>query len=415
MTVRYWIGNAQYQAQIVECEVTAVATNATVSATINDKTLTYTCLAAGTVDDAAAGLVALCTASDAPTEFAELTWESSGAFITVTASTPGTPFYGMTGGLTFGAAGGATVSDSETQANLSPSDVSNALNWATGSGTTGLPVDGDSIVLQSSSVPLLWNLDYFSGVWLAAVTRWGDFVGQIGLPAQNVNGYREYRPQYFEFGDTTDACAITLGLGSGNGPELEAWNAGTQQVTLTLMSGQAVRFLGTHASNTGTVANSTLIVANAAGEAATFASLKVDGGANVTLGSGVTFSGALTVSNGQLTTFVAPASITASNNSTLTVRAMGATFAAITAKGGTRVTWMSNGTITALTLASSSIFDKSQSILPLTITDSTLDGESNCQINDPFSTITFTNATSVTGQVTTGPFTFLGPRTVKVA
>lgn len=68
MTIRYWIGNAQYRSQVEAGTVTAVANGATVSATINDKTLTYTCLAAGTVDDAAAGLVALCTASGAPPE-----------------------------------------------------------------------------------------------------------------------------------------------------------------------------------------------------------------------------------------------------------------------------------------------------------------------------------------------------------
>lgn len=414
MTIRFWIGNAQYRSQIVVGTVTAVATNGTVTATINTKALTYTCEVGDTVDDAAAALAALCVAQDAPTEFGEISWSSDGADIIAEASTPGTPFAGMTGGLVFSAAAGATISTATQQTNSSPNDIANPLNWATGGGTTGLPVDGDSIVLQASTVSLLWNLDHFAGTWFASVTRWGDFTGQIGLPPQNVAGYREFRPQYFKFGDTTDPVTLLLGLGTGNGPQLEAWNVGTQEATLTVQSGQSIRLLGTHADNAGTVTNATVSIAVAAGETSTLASLNVDGGANVTIGEGVTFSGALTVSNGQVAVYVETASLLASNNSTVTVRSQAATYPSVIAEGGSRVIWLSDSSITDLVLQSGATLDKSGNILPITITDSEIDGGSNCQVIDPFSKITWTNATTVNGQVTSGPFTFLGPRTVKI-
>lgn len=423
MTIRYWIGNAQYRSQVEAGTVTAVANGATVSATINDKTLTYTCDADDTEADAATGLVALCTASDAPPEFTELAWTVDGDAVVATASTPGTPFAGMTGGLVFSAAAGATIVQTTEQANSSPSDVANAKNWATGAGVTGLPGAGDDLVLQASSVSLLWNLDYFVGTSFASITRWGNFTGDVGLAPLNPNGlYREYRPQYFQCGPHTvgsssagpgSAIQITLGLGAGNGPQLEAWDVGSQQATLNVLGGQAVRFLGTHASNTGTIVNATVTVANLAAETSSFASLSVDGGANVTLGEGVSFSGALTVSNGQVTTYIATASLLASNNSTVTVRSQDTTHPVITAEGGSTIAWLSNSDITTLTLRSSATLDKSQSILPITVTNSTIDG-ANCQILDPFSTVTWTNPTTVNGQVTTGPFTFLGPRTVQI-
>lgn len=422
MPAIYWVGNAQYTAQVVSGTITAVADGGTVSATINDKTITFTCGASDTMTTAATGLVALLTAQDVPPEFGEEDWTSSANVVYATANTPGTPFAGMTGGLVFSAAGGCAISQATETANSSPNDVANPLNWRTAAGVTGLPVANDDLVFQASAVSLWWNLDYFAGTPFTTITRWGSFTGDVGLLPQNPKGYLEFRPQYFTCGPLAGVSSsagpastlrLLLGLGAGDGPQVEAWDVGDQQTTLTVLSGQFVRFLGSHASNTHSITNATVSVAALSTESSAFASGKVDGGANLTLGVGVSYAGTLTISNGQATMFMAPSTIAASNNSTVTVRSQDTTHPVVTAEGGSSVVWISNSNITSLTLSSSATLDKSQSILPITITTSDIDG-SDCQVLDPFSTITWVNATTVRGQVTTGPFTFLGPRTVKI-
>ena len=54
-----------------------------------------------------------------------------------------------------------------------------------------------------------------------------------------------------------------------------------------------------------------------------------------------------------------------------------------------------------------------RSVSATPITNSTLDGDT-CRIDDPLNAITFTNATTVKQQVSSGPITFTGPRTLRV-
>ena len=88
------------------------------------------------------------------------------------------------------------------------------------------------------------------------------------------------------------------------------------------------------------------------------------------------------------------------------------TWPTITAQNGSLLTWIAGGIVTNLTLTTSSRVDKSQDARALTITNSTIDGDT-CQVNDPLNAITWTNATSVKQQVVSGPFLFTGTRTVK--
>ncbi len=89
------------------------------------------------------------------------------------------------------------------------------------------------------------------------------------------------------------------------------------------------------------------------------------------------------------------------------------TYAAVTARNGSQVTWNSNSAITALVLQTGSTFDKSGDVRQISIATSTIDGDS-CRVLDPNSTITWTAATLVNGQVSSGPFVTGPGRTWKI-
>lgn len=413
MATVQWIGNAQATQQIDTLTVTAVAVGGTLSATINTKVVTYTCVTGDTTTTAATAWFALLVSQSAIIpEFGELTFANpSAGVITCTATVPGTPFT-----MTTGSAGGATLTQSTTTANSSPSDVNNAKNWLR-SGSNAIPQNGDDVVLSNTAVPLLWNLSALAAVQFASFTRWQDFTGTVGLPENNPRGYREYRQTYFQF---TGSGTLTMLLGqgtTGSGPGRERYDVGGQRTNLIVLGGGGaldayqVRFLGTHVSNTISVRGTSVGIAMLPTETSVIASGTVDGNATLALGSGVTFSGALTASNASVLLDCAVAGTLTLDATDLTVNQTGLTFPAVVAGNGSTLTWLAGGTVTALTMTRGTIFDKSQDLRALTLTDSTID--SDCQILDPYNTITFTNATTVKGVVTQGLVTFRD-RTIKV-
>ncbi len=414
MATVFWIGNAENIAQVDTITITAVALSGTLTVTINTKPVTYTCTASDTTTTAASALLALLqTAAGTLGEFGEINWSSSGAIITATASVPGTPFT-----LSVTGAGGSTLTLTHTTANNSQSDVGDLNNWLR-SGVNAIPVNGDDVVLTNSSVPLLWNLTALAAVQFATYTRYQDFTGTVGLPENNPRGYYEYRPTYFKFvGSGT--LLMLLGQGTGGGPSRERYDLGAQRCNWVVLGAGgaidnfAIRLLSTHASNTLSVLNTSVGVAMLPAEVSTIASASVGPGGTLGLGPGVTFSGALDIDYGTLTTYIAPATLTVSNGANVTVRSTGLTYTAITARMGGRITWISNSSITTLTMGTGSIFNKGGDFRAITITNSTIDGDT-CQILDPLNTITFTNATTVNNTVSTGPFTFGPGRTVKVS
>mgnify|MGYP001597955751 FL=1 len=151
------------------------------------------------------------------------------------------------------------------------------------------------------------------------------------------------------------------------------------------------------------------------GEKANLSSSTIDGSATVGIGPDVTWtaSSTLTMLGGSAILNAAPATITASNGANITFTTGGLTWPTITAQGGCLLTWLAGGTITTLTMSVGCTLDKSGDTRALTITNSTIDGDS-CQFIDPLNAITWTNATSVKQQVSSGPFVFTGTRTVKV-
>ena len=70
-------------------------------------------------------------------------------------------------------------------------------------------------------------------------------------------------------------------------------------------------------------------------------------------------------------------------------------------------------TISVLTLLKSSNLDNTNNLGAVTITTSTIDGDT-CTIQDPNNGITYSNATSVQGSVTSGPLQYTGTRTERI-
>lgn len=440
MPTTYWAPNQAAVKQVVTYTFSAPnSVGNTYNATINGKTVTYSSASGDTAADAATGLFTLLNISTgiAP-ELTEITFANpSDGVITATAKVAGTPFANVSGGSSSGLvlstgnglANGITTAN--TTANASPSDVNDPQNWLRvtppAPGVRQLPQNGDDVVVANSSVPMLWNLDQLAAVQFNTYTRWQSFTGTIGLPENNPGGYTEWRATYFKFvgpqgSVPAGGLAMVLGQGAGVGPTRERYDVGSQPVTLTVLAaGQpadeyGIRFLGVHTANTFTVlGGASLGIAMLPGEIAGITSSTVDGGATVGVGKGVTWTAGseLTMRGGSAILHAAPATLTLSNGAQVVIVEDALTWTTITACNSSLMTWLAGGTITTLTLETGSSLDKSQDGRGLTITNSTIDGDS-CIINDPLNAITFTNATSVKQQVVSGPFLFTGTRTVKV-
>ncbi len=440
-TTALWAPN---QASIAQVETyTFSAPNGvgnTYTATINGKSVTYSSIAGDTAALAATGLFNLLNQStNIAAELTEITFANpSAGVMTATAKVAGTPFANVPGttlGLVLSTGNGLAngIATAHTQANQSPSDVNDPQNWlritAPAPGVRQLPQNADNMVVSNTAVPMLWNLDQLAAVQFNTYTRWQDFTGTIGLPDTNPNGYTEWRATYLKFvgpqgSVPAGGLQMVLGYspGTGSGPTRERYNVGSSQVTLTgLAAGSpadeyGVRLLGVHTANTFTLLGGvSLGVAMLPGETANLSSCTVDGGAVLGIGAGVTWTGGstLTMYGGAALLNAAPATLALNNGAQVTVATDLLTWPTITAQGGSSVTWLAGGIVTNLTPTTSATVDKSQDARTLTITNSTIDGDT-CSINDPLNACVFTNATSVKQQVTSGPFLFTGTRTVKV-
>jgi len=441
-TTAFWSPN---QAAVAQIETyTFAAPNSvgnTYIATINSKSVIYSSISGDTAATVATGLFNLLNISTGiAAELTEISFANpSSGVITATAKVAGTPFANLSGGSSSGLvlstgnglANGITTA--HTTANASPSDANDPQNWLRvtppAPGVRQLPQNTDDVLVANSSVPLLWNLDQLAAVQFNTYRRWQSFTGTIGLPENNPNGYTEWRATYFKFvgpqgSVPAGGLLMILGenTGSGLGPSRERYDTGSQPVTLTILAtGQAadeygVRWKGVHTANTFTILGGTSLgIAMLPGETANLASCTIDGSATVGIGSGVTWTAAstLTMYGGSTIINAAPATLTMNNGAQGTVAKDALTWPAINMQGGSSLVWLAGGTITTLTMTTSSSIDKSQDARSLTITNSTIDGDT-CSVNDPLNAVTWTNPTSVKQQVTAGPFKFTGTRTVKV-
>lgn len=441
MPTTYWAPNQANVAQARRYTFTVPSgVGNTYVATINGKSVTYASVSGDTAATVATALFNLVNqTTGVPSELTEITWANpSDAVVTATASEPGTPFAGVTvggvanQGLVMSTGNGLVsgIATLETQANLSQSDVLDPQNWlrvtTPAPGVRAIPVDGDDVDVRNSAVPMLVNLDRLAAVRFNTYTRWQSFTATIGLPTINANGYREWRATYFWFNGPAGSVPagglqMVLGQGSGSGPTRERYNVQSQPTTLTcLAAGQAeddfgIRFLGVHTANTFTaVGGVSLGIATGEGEVSNLTSCQMDG-ATVGIGAGVTWTAGstLTTYGGEVTFGAAPGTIVGANGTQFTFTTTGLTWATVTVQGNCTLTFLCGGVITTLTMTVGCNLDKSQDMRGLTITNSTIDGDS-CFFSDPLNVITWTNATVVKQQVQQGPFQFTGSRTVKV-
>ena len=434
MPTAYWAPNQAAKAQVRTYTFTAPnSIGNTYNATLNGKTVTYSSVSGDTAALAATGLYNLLNVTEGiAAEFTEIEWANpSSGVITATAAVPGTPFAGVPGtslGLVLstgnGLSGGITTAN--TTDNASPSDVNDAQNWlrvtAPAPGVRAIPVNGDDVVADNSTVPMLWNLDQLAAVQFNTWTRWQSMEGQIGLPENNPAGYTEWRATYFKFvgpqgSVPAGGLQMVLGRGTvGSGPGLEQYDVGSQPTTLTALAGGLIKFLGVHTANTFvTTGNVTLEIAALLGETANLSSCTIDGGAFVVIGDGVTWTAAstLTMFGGSVVLAAAPATLAMNAGAQATVTKDSLIWTVVTQRNGSVITFLAGGTITTHTMETGASLDKSLDARGLTITNSTIDGDS-CFYNDPLNAIIWTNATSVKQQVADGPFRFTGTKTVKV-
>ncbi len=295
-----FIGLAAATAQLVTITPTAVD-NTLYTVTINQKPVTFTSGSGTTVDLISAGLAAALTAAAAG-EFREISWADLTGTISGTAQAAGDPFTLSVG---------SHLSASTTNANVSPADLNNTLNYSTGS----LPGNGDSLYFDNMDQPADVNLNALASVNPALVVFASTYTGQVGLPertgsASSSTSYEEYRPRYFQIGAGTGAMVINVGdaLG-GQGSGLIQIDTQAGQATLTVAStGNSnsngnlypLVWKGTHASNVVTVTGGSLDVAPFGNEIATIATLTVNSG-NCRTGAGVTLTN-VNMNNGALTT-----------------------------------------------------------------------------------------------------------------
>lgn len=384
MATRYWLGRALARAQVVTITVTAYDAATTYKVTINTKVVSVV----GSTNTAttASNLQTALAASDAP-EFQEITWSVSSSTITGTANTAGTPF---TASSSVSGGTGTIGSVTTTIENSSPSDINDANNWSGGA----VPITGDSIVLENSSVPLLWNLDALSAVDITAFTVYSTFTGAIGLATYTDTGYYQYRPTTLLMQTCT---TLTIYQSSGLAPASQKFDVGSTECALTVFGqgsgasiGQEVLWwVGTHASNTVNVNGGSVAIAALASDTATVATIKGVNGGTINCGAGLAAVTTLSATNcnvdisSNVTTMTLDgSSMTITCRNTMTVGTW--TFSA-----GSAV-YLSSGTVTTLTLGSQTSpasIDYSQDRRARTITN-LVNAYAGSNFNDPDSTVT---------------------------
>lgn len=242
---------------------------------------------------------------DTITEFNEITATVNSSVVTLTSDTTGVPFtVEVTGD---GTAGNGTAVVAASTANAGPNTWDTATNWDTGA----IPVDADDVVIENSSLSILYGIDQ-AAVSLATLTIKSTFTGTIGLPRNNPAGYVEYRPTYLDSGASGDAqtTTINIGQGTGTGSGRIKFDANDSKVIINLYKTgtrtetgiPAFLFKGTHTDNEINVNRGDMGIAFFGGETANFEIMRVGyttsiaGDSIVLISTGVTHNGSGTIS-----------------------------------------------------------------------------------------------------------------------
>lgn len=403
MSERTWIGNAGKVAQVDKLALggTWEATDV-INLVINGKLLSV--VAGSTTittvrDNIVAAWNAL-TADGGYPEFAEITASPSSNDVLLTMDQAGIPFTlaaetTETGG---GAADAQTLTHTTETTPTGPNWFDNADNW---SGYT-VPVDGDTIHIDQSSVDILYGLDQ-SAIEPAVINITMRYTGKIGLPVRNNSGsaaYEEYRPTFLTIGPVV----LNIGTMAGQGSGRIKINSGTDICTVNVLNtGQpefsstlpAFIWKGTHVNNVFNMQNGSAGVAVFPQETSTILTLRQTGGTLVTT-KGVTLT-TIQKYGGSLTIDSATTALTSDGG---VVYVLSGAHAAINVNGGS-LYYDSTGTITALVVSNDGLFSCDRVNQARTVTNCTLND--NASISDAWDTITFTNPVVWKGKLTLAP------------
>ncbi len=302
MATIYWEGKADAVAQVTTATPGGTISTETFTLTLADATVTYTAQGGDTAALVAEGLRDAWNASTHP-YFAAVTATAATGVVTLTADTAGVPFV-VTGSVT----GAATLTISTTTVNAGPNDWSTADNWSANT----LPATNDTVIIQNSSVSILFGLDQ-SSVTLTQLEIDQSYLGKIGLPedhfALDADTSDTSKPEYRQAYLAISATAIHLGRHQGNtspvGSGRIKLDTGSNQTELNIQNTasvsadanlQPVRWIGSHASNVVNVTRGNLGVAmNQPGETATIATLNVGQRGNVSTDARVDLSSGVTL------------------------------------------------------------------------------------------------------------------------
>lgn len=397
MASNRWLGRAQAIAQVDTVTSTgSPATNDTITLTINQKSLVVTIGETSPTTTTVALAIQEAWENSTFTdplnsktparggqdivEHAEITAVASGAVVTLTHDTPGTPFT-----LTVTESGTGTAPEATATAGDGPNFYDNADNWSLGA----VPIATNDVFVDDSAVSILYGMGQ-SGIAIASFTVGRNFTGTIGLPKQNDGGYVEYRSDYLAI----DAAIITLGRGEGSGSGQIKIDSGSTQTAIIVESAgsppfglEAFLWKGTHASNTLEVHDGTVGVAVFGGEVATIVSLLNTTG-TVRCSDGTTLN-VVTNESGNLELH---SDVTTFTNASGTILFGGsATIGTLNLEGGT-MDYRSSGTITTANIGGfnrGALLDFSGDNSPRTITNCNI--LLNGRIIDPLQTVTYTN------------------------
>lgn len=388
MATNRFRGDAVAIKQVVTVQITANDVVTTYKITINGKVVSVLGNADG-VNSTASDLQTALDASTIP-EFAEVTWTVSTDTVTGTAATAGVPFT-ATSSVSGGA--GTIGAVTTTTASAGPNDWSTAGNWSLGA----VPVNGDDVVIENSSVDISYGLDQ-SAVTLASLTIENTYTGKLGLPDYTTGStsYYQYRDKYLKIGATT----CNLGRGDGQGSGRVKIDFGSVATTVNVEGAgspadtglPAVILNGSNAGNVLNATQGTIGLAIDAGSTAQFPTIRVGSetsqATDVTLTCGTGCTLATINQNGGVVT-VGSNVTTWTKTSGTSTNLYSSAITTITADSGTHY-WQSNGTITTGTFrGDGTVLDCTRDLRSRTLTGSTFTG--GAYFLDPSKTVTFTN------------------------
>lgn len=325
-------------------------------------------------------------------QFTEMTATVSGSVVSLTANVAGKPF---TLSVTETTAGDGTATEATSPAATGKYHLDNVDNL---SGNSAL-ADDDILHFDLGSVGPQHGLT--AACQPLTVYVWQSFTGLIGLAEQNIDNpiypYADYRTKSLTFDDNTATSTYHLGFGpDGQGSSRIRIDAGAGAFkAFAYASGSrevagvpAILLAGTNASNELNNYNGDVGIAFYAGQSCTLAALRSGSGssssAKTYCGTGATLSSCtVSMQGGTLTTNSA---ISAVNMTGGEVFHQAGAITTLKIWGGQ---WRqrSGSTITTLHVGNG-VFDKSQNMEPLTITNA-VQLFKGARIYDPLGTITF--------------------------